>query len=508
MFPFPSAWRRPHAAGDGAVLPTRATAASGQRARSMARIVCWLLLADFVFCIGFAVWTRTLAYENDIAQGGIAVRHLADTALSHADAALDRTAWMLDGVADRIVANGAPAVADPGLQRMLAARIGERDTPFDSLAIVDRAGHVLATAGHADRPGADAGRRAALVHHGAHADRGVHVGLAPGGQALTVSRRIDDSDGRFAGVALASIAVQYFQNDYRRLALGRHGTVALSLADGTPVARVPAVQVDVRPVPIGLATKAREVERLHDGRRSSRYPLAVDAALGRDEVLADWRRITWQESAALAGEMLAVYLVSFWLVAQMRIRERLERTLHSTQEALELKNAALERLAHTDGLTGLHNRRHLDDRMAAEVGRAARERTNLSLIMMDVDFFKRYNDTYGHAAGDDCLRMVAGVLAATVNRPADLAARFGGEEFAILLPNTPREGALAIAEAICRGVEAIGVAHAASDHATVTVSAGVATVVPAPGDDARALVEAADAALYAAKEAGRNTVRA
>ncbi|WP_449406195.1 diguanylate cyclase [Massilia phosphatilytica] len=144
--------------------------------------------------------------------------------------------------------------------------------------------------------------------------------------------------------------------------------------------------------------------------------------------------------------------------------------------------------------------------MAAEVARAARERTPLSLVMMDVDFFKRYNDAYGHAAGDDCLRMVAGVLAATVNRPADLAARFGGEEFAVLLPNTPPDGARGIAEAICRGVRAAGMAHRASDLGFVTISAGVATMMPAPGDDARALVEAADAALYGAKASGRNRV--
>ena len=145
--------------------------------------------------------------------------------------------------------------------------------------------------------------------------------------------------------------------------------------------------------------------------------------------------------------------------------------------------------------------------MAAEIARAAREGTSLSLIMMDVDFFKRYNDRYGHAAGDDCLRTVARVLAATVNRPADLAARFGGEEFAVLLPNTTAEGARQLAEAICRGVHATGLEHGASDFGTVTISAGVATAIPAPGDEARMLVEKADAALYQAKEAGRNTVR-
>jgi diguanylate cyclase (GGDEF)-like protein len=333
-----------------------------------------------------------------------------------------------------------------------------------------------------------------------------------GAQSITVSRRIDGRDGRYAGAAVATVPVRYFQDHYRTMAPGPHGLVALMLADGTPVARFPAQAgppVDgTRAAPMRLKSKQAEIERLYATLRSTRFPLAVDAAVGKGDVLADWRRVTWQESLALAGEMVGVYLVCFWVIGQMRVRERLERTLRSTQEALEKQNAALARLADTDGLTGLANRRHLDERMAQEVARAAREGTPLSLVMIDVDFFKRYNDTYGHAAGDDCLRMVARVLAATVNRPADLAARFGGEEFAVLLPNTAQDGARRIAEAICAGVRGAGMAHGASDLGFVTISAGVATVVPAPGEDGRALVEAADAALYEAKEGGRNGVRA
>ena len=484
---------------------------SFMRGRSPARTICWLLLADFVFCIGFAIWSRTLAYDSQIREGVSASRTMADAALHHAESTLDTAGWMLAGVVEHMETDGIRGAGEGTLRRLMLARVQDKRSPLAGLCVADAAGSVVAVPTDASGPCADGVVRASAYHR-VHAGRDVHVAVAAGAQVLTVSRRIDGADGRYAGVAVAAIPLRHFEDQYRRMAPGPHGQVALALADGTPVTRFP-VLVDgerggMRAPAIRLKTKETEVDRLHTALRSVRYPFAVDAAVGKDDVLADWRRVTWQESAALAGEMFGVYLVCFWVIAQMRVRERLERTLRSTQEALEKQNAALARLADTDGLTGLANRRHLDERMALEVARAARERTPLSLIMIDVDFFKRYNDTYGHAAGDDCLRMVARVLAATVNRPADLAARFGGEEFAVLLPNTAQDGARRIAEAICGGVRASGMPHGASELGFVTISAGVATAVPAPGGDGRALVEAADAALYEAKEAGRNGVRA
>ncbi|WP_156895785.1 sensor domain-containing diguanylate cyclase [Massilia putida] len=476
------------------------------RGKSPARTICWLLLVDFVFCIGFAVWTRTLAYQSRIQEGVVAAQTMSDAAIHHAESTLDTVGWMLEGVVERVEADGSE---ETSLGRLMLTRVQEKGSPLDSLTVIDRRGNAVATTREQGGAGLDDALHASITYHESHADRGIHVVPPAGRQVVTVSRRIDDGDGRYAGLVLATIPVRYFQDHYKRMVPGRHGAVALALADGTPLARLPQETGPAAPAaPIRLKTKANEIELLHSVARSDKYSLAVDAAVGKDDVLADWRRVTWQESAALAGEMLGVYLVCFWVIAQMRVRERLERTLRTTQEALEKQNAALARLADTDGLTGLHNRRHLDERMAAEVARAARERTPLSLIMMDVDFFKRYNDTYGHAAGDDCLRMVARVLAATVNRPADLAARFGGEEFAVLLPNTSQEGARGIAEAICEGVRAAGLPHRASDLGFVTISAGVATIVPAPGDGVRALVETADAALYEAKESGRNRVGA
>ena len=192
-----------------------------------------------------------------------------------------------------------------------------------------------------------------------------------------------------------------------------------------------------------------------------------------------------------------------------RERDEAYRALETLKVELELKNAELARLSAQDGLTGLANRRRLDEVLDSECRRAQREQTPLSLLMTDVDFFKKYNDTYGHQAGDDCLRRVAATLSTAARRPGDLAARYGGEEFAVVLPNTTAEGASFVAEATRAGVEALQIAHAASAVAPhVTLSLGIGTILPGEVLEPEALVQRADAALYAAKHGGRNQWRA
>ncbi len=175
----------------------------------------------------------------------------------------------------------------------------------------------------------------------------------------------------------------------------------------------------------------------------------------------------------------------------------------------KLAQMALQNLAESDGLTGIANRRTFDDRLRLEWLRAQREGLPLSLALIDVDFFKRFNDGYGHQQGDECLRQVASTVAAALFRPGDLAARYGGEEFAVIMPGTLEHGANAVAERICDRIRQLALPHAHSDVAAhVTVSIGIATLTPAADADYPALVSAADAALYAAKHAGRNRVTA
>ncbi|HEX5277757.1 MAG TPA: diguanylate cyclase [Fluviicoccus sp.] len=180
---------------------------------------------------------------------------------------------------------------------------------------------------------------------------------------------------------------------------------------------------------------------------------------------------------------------------------------YQSDELIRL-NRQLDRIAHQDALTGIPNRRSFDIASEREWEIALRQGQPLSLLLLDVDFFKRYNDTYGHEGGDHCLQAVARAVHDAMLRPADLAARYGGEEFVVLLPDTPLQGAVEVAERVLAAVDGCRILHAASSVAPhVTVSIGVATATPTPGQPLAELLRQADAALYQAKEHGRHQYR-
>lgn len=178
------------------------------------------------------------------------------------------------------------------------------------------------------------------------------------------------------------------------------------------------------------------------------------------------------------------------------------------EQNLQDANRLLRGQAMQDPLTALANRRHVDEALGVEFRRAQRLQLPLGLLMLDIDHFKAFNDTYGHPAGDACIRAVADAVAAVLRRPTDLAGRYGGEEFAILLPNTDEAGVAVTGERIRRGVQELRLPHAGSEFGIVTVSIGGAVIMPGASDTGpAAFVEAADAALYGAKRAGRNGMR-
>jgi diguanylate cyclase (GGDEF)-like protein len=189
------------------------------------------------------------------------------------------------------------------------------------------------------------------------------------------------------------------------------------------------------------------------------------------------------------------------------LRQRVRRLIQQSHlyQQLKLANRELQRLAALDGLTGVANRRRFDEYLDAEWCRMTREKLPLSLILCDIDFFKKYNDTYGHQAGDACLRRVADALRFCLKRSVDLVARYGGEEFAVILPNTTIAGAFQIAEEIRAVVNSLEITHiqsAVSQH--ITLSLGIACIKPTPNTLPAMLIATADAALYQAKAAGRN----
>ncbi|MGF6635268.1 diguanylate cyclase [Paraburkholderia sp. MM6662-R1] len=187
-------------------------------------------------------------------------------------------------------------------------------------------------------------------------------------------------------------------------------------------------------------------------------------------------------------------------------RDEAYRALRQSQRQLLATNLELQRLTHSDGLTGLSNRRYLDQYLAAEWHRGTRDKTRLGLLMIDVDHFKAYNDTYGHVAGDEVLKSVAHTIEACLGHSLDLAARFGGEEFAVVVPDTSAGGLRLLAEKIRIAVEDRAITHAGSAEGVVTISIGAAMVVPSAAEPVTTLIEAAGVGLYRAKHDGKNQV--
>jgi diguanylate cyclase (GGDEF)-like protein len=214
----------------------------------------------------------------------------------------------------------------------------------------------------------------------------------------------------------------------------------------------------------------------------------------------DWRWLLWVLAAGALILAVVIWIARRFYRFNSRLRQQLEENRRLQDE--------LRALTITDPLTGLHNRRHFDVVCATEWERARRDHRPLTVLFIDVDYFKYYNDYHGHRAGDDCLAVVGKTVAQSLQRPADVAARYGGDEIVVLLPDTDTDGALDVARRVVAAIGALNIPHGASPFGRVTSSIGVAQLVPGPNHTFQELLERADRALYAAKQAGRNGVMA
>ncbi|MGF6550584.1 sensor domain-containing diguanylate cyclase [Paraburkholderia youngii] len=327
---------------------------------------------------------------------------------------------------------------------------------------------------------------------------------------IALSRRISRPDGSFGGVVVGTLRLTYFHRLFDGMKLGPSGSMALMLSDGTMLMRRP---YDPRTIGINLTGTANfsrfvkqpsgdffgtaaidRVERWYAFRHIDGFPLILDVALSTRDIYVQWRRRAWVIGTLIVALDVTIIALAILFSRQLRLRRAAEEELRE--------------LARTDGLTGLNNRRTFEEHVNDEWRRAQRNGRPLSLLLIDVDNFKGFNDLYGHSAGDEALIGVARCIAQNARRPGDTAARFGGEEFAVLLPDTDATGAQRIAEQIRAAVQALQCRHVASTHHVLTVSAGAATAQDAAFATSRALVDAADQALYRAKDAGRNRVMA
>ncbi|MBF2021478.1 MAG: diguanylate cyclase [Hydrococcus sp. C42_A2020_068] len=306
-----------------------------------------------------------------------------------------------------------------------------------------------------------------------------------------------------------SVAVDYLEESGFTVLVAQDGESALKLAK---YARPHLILLDVlMPGIDGFETCCR----LKSDRDTKDIPVIFLTALSdtEDKVkgfkfgAVDYvtKPIQREELLARLTTHLRIQALAQQLQQQNQQLQQQALELKAAKEATEAANRELERLANVDSLTQIANRRRFDEHLNQEWRRLTREQAPLSLILCDIDYFKGYNDYYGHQAGDECLRQVAQTIAEILERPGDLVARYGGEEIAAILPNTTAEGAIQIAELIHLGIRRLKIPHVRSTVSSyVTLSLGICSQVPNRQLSPESLIAAADKALYTAKERGRN----
>jgi len=362
-----------------------------------------------------------------------------------------------------------------------------------------------------------------------------------------LSYRLNKPDGSFGGVVVAAVDPLYFTKIFRQMDLGNGATISIQDMEGNVLARLMGDEFSAGMNIAGAelykhlrgsergfyitASAVDNVRRFISFLRMPDYPIVLGITEKETEVLkAFYQRRSEYYGSATVESLFLVGACWLLLLLEKRLREvneNLDRKVeertkeldganeklteqNSELEAmngeLEALNEELHRLTLVDGLTGIANRRYFDEYLEREWRTGVRQQKSLSLIMADIDFFKLYNDTYGHQSGDDCLRDIAGVFDKSIKRVTDLAARYGGEEFTVILPDTDLAGGMVVAEKIRKRVEDMQIENIEAPGRWVTISLGVASMTPSMGESPSSLVALADKAMYQAKNSGRNRV--
>lgn len=489
------------------------------------RLVMLLLLVIGCSLTSLTIWKVLSSRERALAEVDVHGLNLAQALNTYTEGIVRQSALLLLGLVERLETEG----SGPAQIQRINALI-RRQQPLmpqlSGITIYDRQGGWLMSSNRLIPAGANSSARAYFIHHRDDPSREPFIGPPIQSHTnqewvVTVSRRFDDAAGHFAGVVAVTLGVENFLHVFGKLDIGQEGAIGLSYTDGTLLVRYPFREQDMgrnfskspiysqylvdRSVGTASYTSSLDgVERLYAFRKSESLPLITTVALGKHESLAAWRTEAALSAVVVAGLLGLTGLIGWFLILDIRRRTLVEDALRIAQQQLLESNRQLALLALKDALTGLANRRCFDETLALEARRAQRDGTTLALLMIDIDYFKRYNDALGHVAGDACLQRVSTLLETCVRRPSDLVARYGGEELAIIMPATDTDGAVVVAQRVIDRLLRENIAHPGSPLGRVSVSIGVAAAAGAELEPVLSFIEAADKALYGAKSAGRN----
>ena len=488
-------------------------------------LVVLLLLVIGCSLASLTVWKVVASREQALQDVDVHGLNLTQALATYSEGIVRQSSLLLLGLVERLETEG----SGPAQIERLSALV-DRQVPLmpqlSGITIYDNQGRWLMSSNRPIPVGANSTDRDYFIHHRDDPSREIFIGPPIQSRSnhewvITVSRRFNGPGGEFAGVVAVTLGVENFLRLFGKIDVGQEGAIGLSYTDGTLLVRYPFREQDMgrnfsrSPIfakylvdrSVGTASFASSldgVERLYAFRKSELLPLVTTVALGKHEALAAWRTEALLSAVVVTGLLGLTGLIGWFLILDIRRRTQAEDRLRGAQQQLLSSNRQLELLAMKDALTGLANRRCFDESLAMEARRAQREGTSLALLMIDIDYFKRFNDSLGHVAGDACLQTVSRIFEACVRRPSDLVARFGGEEIGIILPDTDGDGAAVVAQLILDRLQQENIPHHSSPFGRLTASIGIAAATGSQLYPLQGLVRVADQALYNAKALGRN----
>lgn len=484
-----------------------------------------------VAVIGLNVWTLREDWNETVRKAEDTAVNLSLSQARQADDTFLQTELSLREVQreleKQLATTGAEGKALSQTMHLLQSHLPQ----LHGLFYYDERGRWIATSMSRIPPGVDNSDREYFDYHRASPRNNLHIGPVIRSRTthelvIPVTLRVNDAYNGFKGVLLATVKVDYFRRFYSYYELSDGDVLVLMLADSTVLYARPmpdsyiGKNLSVSPLFLKILANSDKgsgqwtaaldgKKRIFGFVRSQRYPLVVAAGYDKRALFNYWLKSWVQDLILSLALLLVILLLGAFVLRQVRHTLRYQRELTRLRDELTAANRSLENQAQSDGLTGVANRRHFDHMLTESLLNAELSGMPVSLILFDIDYFKRYNDTYGHVAGDDCLKKVATVLKHAARRKNELTARYGGEEFAIILSEQPLSAALDLAESIIAAVNLLTIPHMTTELSQkhITLSAGCAMYLATDSQQGKqALIERADEALYRAKRAGRNRV--
>ncbi|WP_275556598.1 GGDEF domain-containing protein [Mixta sp. Marseille-Q2659] len=492
--------------------------------KTMAIFMLLLLTAVLVI----SAWTLDNSWQRKLEDTESNAVNLSVSQARQAEDTFLQTEITLRAI-EREIPEGGPTSENKARLDKVLAEMKNSLPQLNGLFVYDAQGNWIATSATHIPVGINNSDREYFTYHRQNRHTGTHIGhvirsRTTGELVIPMSIRLNDAAGAFAGVALATVRVDSFRRFYSYFEMGDGDLLALLLDDGTalyvrplpdtfinrslsssPLFTTQLVQADRGKGTWNSALDNKE--RIFGYARSGQYPLIVAAGIDKSALWSQWLRDSMPDLVLNATLLMIILMIGTVVLRQVRTNVENQVELTALRDELTTINQSLQALAMLDGLTGLPNRRQFDVFLLQSLKRSAASGRPVALIMMDIDFFKRYNDTYGHVAGDNCLRRVGEALKNMPLRQTDLIARYGGEEFAIVLPDASLDAALRIAQSAVEAVRETAIPHESTslEERIVTLSAGCFALTGHHVTlDAQHIKEGADLALYQAKHQGRN----